>query len=94
MLLLVGKGCMEYMESICTADVIGLKDNGSVLTVFTSDSGGILDDLIITKITDDHLYVVSNAGRKEHDQRHMLRALVIIKINSKENLQESETNEK
>lgn len=68
---------MDYLESICTADVKNLKENGSVLTVFTSESGGILDDLIITKINTDHLFVVSNAGRKEHDIKHMLEALVI-----------------
>lgn len=34
-----------------------------------------MDDLIITKILNDHLYIVSNAARKEHDQKHMLNAL-------------------
>lgn len=74
--MLAGKGCLDYLESICTADVKALKENASVLTVFTAENGGILDDLIITKITDDHLFVVSNAGRKEHDQQHMLNSLV------------------
>lgn len=72
----LGNGCIDYLESICTADVKGLNENGSVLTVFTAENGGILDDLIITKITNDHLFVVSNAGRKEHDQQHMLKTLV------------------
>lgn len=75
---LTGKECIQYLESICTADVQSLNENGSVLTVFTNDQGGILDDLIITKITDDHLYVVSNAGRKEHDQQLMMKALVSL----------------
>lgn len=67
------------MESICTADLVNLKENSSTLTVFTNENGGILDDLIITKINNEHLYVVSNAARKEHDQQHLINALEIHK---------------
>ncbi|KAJ8981980.1 hypothetical protein NQ317_002154 [Molorchus minor] len=74
-----GKDCVQYFESLCTADVRGLNDSSAVLTVFTSENGGILDDLIVTKISDDHLYVVSNAARKNHDQKHMLNALDSLK---------------
>lgn len=70
-----GEGCLDYLETIVTANLRALKVNSSVLTVFTNEAGGILDDLIITKIEDDHLFVVSNAGRKDHDQAHMLRGL-------------------
>lgn len=67
---------MEYVESVCTADIGALRDDAAVLTVFTDERGGILDDLIVTKVAGDHLYVVSNAARKQHDQRHLLNALV------------------
>lgn len=67
---------MEYFESICTADVCGLQNNAASLTVFTNEQGGILDDLIVTKIDNQHLYVVSNAARKDHDIQHMKNALV------------------
>lgn len=72
----LGKDCIHYLESVCTADIVNLSKNAAVLTVFTNERGGILDDLIITKILDDHFYVVSNAARKEHDQKHLLKALV------------------
>lgn len=75
-IFLKGKDCVEYLESVCTADIRGLGDNVAVLTVFTDARGGILDDLIITKIAEDSLYVVSNAARKHHDQQHLLNALV------------------
>ncbi|KAJ8957893.1 hypothetical protein NQ318_001889 [Aromia moschata] len=74
-----GEGCIPYFESLCTADVGGLKDNAASLTVFTNESGGILDDLIVTKVSEDHLYVVSNAARKEHDKNHLLQALEELK---------------
>ena len=49
--------------------------NGSMLqgslTVFTNTSGGIIDDLIVTKTDDGYLYVVSNAGCRFKDMPHM-----------------------
>jgi len=71
----VGKDCIDYLESVCTADLHGLDLNSAVLTVFTDANGGILDDLIVSKIQEDHLFIVSNAARKQHDQQHLLRAL-------------------
>ncbi|XP_044260537.1 aminomethyltransferase, mitochondrial [Tribolium madens] len=70
-----GSDCLAYMESLCTADLKTLPPNTSTLTVFTNEKGGVLDDLIITKISDDHLYVVSNAAMKKQDQQHLLKAL-------------------
>ncbi len=35
------------------------------------DTGGIIDDLVVTKTDQDFLYVVSNAGCTEKDQRLM-----------------------
>ncbi|XP_057666605.1 aminomethyltransferase, mitochondrial [Diorhabda carinulata] len=70
-----GNRCIDFLESICTADIQGTQINGSTLTIFTNENGGIIDDLIVTKITDDHLYLVSNAARKQHDQQLMLKAL-------------------
>nr|CAH7714095.1 unnamed protein product [Callosobruchus chinensis] len=70
-----GKHCVEYFETICTADIQGLANNSGTLTVFTNDKGGILDDLIVTKISEDQLFVVSNAAMKDHDQKHILKAL-------------------
>lgn len=67
------------MESMCTADLQNLEKNSSTLTVFTNKNGGILDDLIVTKIDEDHLYVVSNAARKEHDRKLFLLTLVSYK---------------
>lgn len=70
-----GKNCVDFLESVCTADIQGLKENSGVLTVFTNENGGILDDLIVTKINDEFLYVVSNAAMKQQDQKIMLAGL-------------------
>lgn len=44
-------------------------------TVLTNDKGGIIDDLIITRMTDDKFFVVFNAGRKDVDIAWMKKNL-------------------
>ncbi|KRY39276.1 Aminomethyltransferase, mitochondrial [Trichinella spiralis] len=61
---------IAFIEKLTVADVQGLKEHRSVLTVFTNDNGGIKDDLIITK-DDDHLFLVSNAACTDKDIAHM-----------------------
>lgn len=76
LVIFLGKDCVDFLESTCTADIGNLEHGSGTLTVFTNETGGILDDLIVTKVNDDLLYVVSNAARKNHDQQHLLKALV------------------
>ncbi|XP_013400626.1 aminomethyltransferase, mitochondrial [Lingula anatina] len=57
-----GRDRSQFVESLTVADVEGLKENNAVLSMFTNDNGGIMDDCIITKTSDDHIYIVSNAG--------------------------------
>ncbi|XP_060533440.1 aminomethyltransferase, mitochondrial [Cylas formicarius] len=79
-----GKHCIECLESVCTADIRGLADNSGVLTVFTNDRGGILDDLIVTKISDERLYIVSNAAMRDQDRQILKSALVSYKTANKD----------
>ncbi|SCN47255.1 Aminomethyltransferase (glycine cleavage system T protein) [methanotrophic endosymbiont of Bathymodiolus azoricus (Menez Gwen)] len=67
-----GKDKISFIESLTVADVESLNENQGTLSVFTNDTGGILDDLIINKTTDGYLYVVSNAGCAEKDLTNML----------------------
>ncbi|XP_014270836.1 aminomethyltransferase, mitochondrial isoform X1 [Halyomorpha halys] len=69
-----GKDRIRFIESIATADVEGLKVGSGCLSLFTDhETGGILDDLIITKYT-DHLSIVTNASRRDSDMKLMLKA--------------------
>lgn len=66
-----GADVIECFERICTADIHGLPDNGGTLSVLTNSEGGIIDDLIVTKLGPKELYIVSNAGRKSIDKAIM-----------------------
>lgn len=49
----------------------------SALSLFIDDeTGGILDDLIITKTDEDYLYMVTNAGCKQQDMKMLTEQLV------------------
>lgn len=41
------------------------------MSLFTTEAGGIIDDLIVTKTDQGYLYVVSNAGCADKDSAHM-----------------------
>lgn len=69
-----GAAAVECFESICTADVAGLADGAGTLSVLTTPAGGIYDDLIVTRLAADRLFVVSNAGRKSVDRALMEEA--------------------
>lgn len=71
-----GNDAAECFESICSADIKGLANNAGTLTVFTNVNGGILDDLIVTKVSNHLLYVVSNAACRLQDMNIIQEAVV------------------
>ena len=71
---LVGPGADAALERLVPGDIQGLGPGRMRYTVFTSDSGGILDDLIAAR-DKDGLRLVVNAARKAHDIAHLSRHL-------------------
>jgi len=66
----------KAMEALVPADVLGLKPRQQRYSQFLNAQGGTLDDLMITRhVNDGTLYVVVNAGRKEHDYGWMRQHL-------------------
>ncbi|KAM6300858.1 aminomethyltransferase, mitochondrial [Aegotheles albertisi] len=62
-----GRDRVRFMESLVVGDIAELKLGQGTLTLITNERGGIVDDLIVTNASEDHLYVVSNAGCAEKD---------------------------
>jgi len=65
--VLRGAGVAAALERLVPADLEGLGVDRQVYSLFTNDSGGILDDLIITRWSDDTLFLVVNAACKQQD---------------------------
>lgn len=70
-LSLKGKDCIPFLEKLVIADVAGLAPGTGTLTVFTNEKGGAIDDSVITKVTDEHIYLVVNAGCRDKDLAHI-----------------------
>lgn len=73
-----GKDRVRFMESLIVGDVEGLEVNTGTLSLLTNEQGGIIDDLICSKV-DDYLYVVSNAGCRDKDLAHLHAQLASFK---------------
>ena len=76
----------KAMEKLVPADVLGLNPHQQRYAQFLSDDGGTLDDLMITRHDQDGvLYVVVNAGRKDHDyawiEKHLPRGVRLQTLN-------------
>ncbi len=64
--ILRGAAVAERLEAMIPADLAGLAEGQQRYGLFTSEAGGILDDLMVANRGEDHLIVV-NAARKAHD---------------------------
>ena len=62
-----GPKAAAFLEKLTPSDLQGLEPFRSTLSVLLNEEGGILDDLMITKLADDEFYVVTNAGRRQED---------------------------
>jgi aminomethyltransferase len=67
---LIGDEAAHALESLVPVDVVDLAPGRQRYAFFTNASGGILDDLMITRRADDLLLIV-NAACKEADIRHL-----------------------
>eukprot|EP01018_Ginkgo_biloba_P009939 Gb_29854 [translate_table: standard] len=70
-LSLKGKDCIPFLEKLVVADIAGLTPGTGTLTVFTNEKGGAIDDSVVTKVKDDHIYLVVNAGCRDKDLEHI-----------------------
>ncbi|PID63222.1 MAG: glycine cleavage system protein T [Gammaproteobacteria bacterium] len=70
-LLLSGDGIDAALEKILPINVKGLKENRQRYGFFTLPNGGILDDLMLTRVNENTFYMVVNASRKDVDYPHL-----------------------
>ena len=68
--VITGEGADHWIETLVPGNIIDLKVNSIRYSMFTNDSGGIMDDLMITKREND-LFLVVNAACKSQDIAHM-----------------------
>ena len=63
------------LESLVPGDIAGLGLGRTRYSVFTNEEGGILDDLMISRLSPTRLFLVVNAACKDADFAHLQHAL-------------------
>ncbi len=69
-----GDNVAQALETLVPSEICGLQTHHQRYTVFTNDNGGILDDLMVTRLTDSFLLVV-NAACKIQDFQYLKKQL-------------------
>jgi aminomethyltransferase len=73
-LIIAGAEAEKGLESLLPADLAILRDGRLRYSLLLTDSGGIIDDLMVTR-RGDHFYMVVNGATKEGDIAHMSERL-------------------
>jgi aminomethyltransferase len=65
---------VEFLEHVVVGDIAGLGMGSACLSLITNETGGILDDTVITN-AGDHIYMVVNGATKHDDMAHFASIL-------------------
>lgn len=69
--VLQGQDAIPFLEKLVVGDVQSLTDGTGSLSLMLNESGGIIDDTVITKVSPTEIYMVLNAGCAEKDLAHI-----------------------
>ncbi|KAF2726712.1 glycine cleavage system T protein [Polyplosphaeria fusca] len=71
-----GPGAQAFLERITPSSLSALPEHNSTLsTLLHRETGGIVDDTVITRLADDKFYVVTNAGCREKDKAYLAQEM-------------------
>lgn len=65
--ILEGQDVAQFLSYITPTSFVAIPNALAKYTVLTNENGGIIDDLIITRLEENKFFVVINAGCKEKD---------------------------
>jgi aminomethyltransferase len=68
---LLGEQAAAALEALVPVDIIDLPVGTQRYALFTTPQGGILDDLMVAKVSDTELFLVVNAACKHADLDHL-----------------------
>lgn len=67
----IGSDALKNLNHLLTNDFTSMKDGQARYSPMCNDGGGVVDDLIVYKIRDDHYFIVVNASNKDKDYAWM-----------------------
>jgi aminomethyltransferase len=70
-IVISGAGALSFVETITPSSYGKVPHGRAKYSVMTNEKGGIVDDLIVTKLADDKFFAVVNAGCRDKDLEWM-----------------------
>jgi aminomethyltransferase len=74
-ILISGDGAAAFLEHVTPSSFASLKEGKARYTALVNEDGGMIDDLIVSRLENGRFFAVVNAGRKEKDVLHLQRLL-------------------
>ena len=71
-ILCEGEGALENLNYLLTNDFTNMRDGQARYSPMCNENGGVVDDLIVYKVRDNHYFIVVNAASKDKDFAWML----------------------
>lgn len=69
--LVRGKGAEALLDYVSTNKILGKKDHVATYTVWASEHGGVVDDVIIYRRNSQDFFIIVNAGNRKKDLDHL-----------------------
>ncbi|MDO4321489.1 MAG: glycine cleavage system aminomethyltransferase GcvT [Lachnospiraceae bacterium] len=63
----IGKDAVKNLNHLLTNDYTTMYDGQARYSPMCNENGGVVDDLIVYKVRDDHYFIVVNAANKDKD---------------------------
>ncbi len=71
-IVIKGAQATAFLDYLLTNDISKMVNNQIVYTFMTYEDGGVVDDLLVYKYTDDHYLLVVNAANTDKDHKWIL----------------------
>jgi len=68
---LTGITAAECLEYLCTREMVNLEPGCTRYCLMCNETGGVLDDLMVSRISDEKFYIVCNASNREKIVAHI-----------------------
>ena len=78
--MLHGHSVATALEHLVCGDIAGLKPGRQRYTLLTTETGGVLDDLMVANLGPEGLFLVVNASRKAVDFAHIAKVTPVKEL--------------
>ena len=68
-----GPSAKSLIQKLMTNDIDSMHDNQALYTLMCLENGGVVDDLLVNRFSEDHYFLCVNASNAEKDFQWILK---------------------